>query len=437
MKKRISESVGDSQAKNIWMGTFHSVFARILRSEAPLLGYPTNFTIYDTYDSERLVSNIIKELNLNKDHYKAKQIRNRISSLKNNFITVENYFNNSEMLEVDKMSKRSEFGIIYKRYVERCFRSSVMDFDDLLLKTNELLNKFPEVLSKYQDKFRYILVDEYQDTNYSQYLIIKALSDRYQNLCVVGDDSQSIYSFRGANIDNILNFKKHYPDCKTYKLEQNYRSTKNIVQCANSLIQNNQFKLDKTIWTQNSDGEKIIINKSISDSDEGRYIASNIFERKNNEFLSNSSFAVLYRTNAQSRAVEDALRKINIEYQVFGGLSFYQRKEIKDILAYLRLIENLNDEESLRRIINFPPRGIGQTTLDKLTLISEKQNISLFDSISNLNDPKVKINKGTIEKLENFRNQILSFKVLLLLFLKGFCFVIAQMTFLNLNFFLA
>ena len=411
MKKRISESVGDSQARNIWMGTFHSVFARILRSEAPLLGYPSNFTIYDTYDSERLVSNIIKELNLNKDHYKAKQIRNRISSLKNNFITVENYFNNPEMIEVDKMSKRSEFGIIYKRYVERCFRSSVMDFDDLLLKTNELLNKFPEVLSKYQDKFRYILVDEYQDTNYSQYLIIKALSDRHQNLCVVGDDSQSIYSFRGANIDNILNFKKHYPDCKTYKLEQNYRSSNNIVQCANSLIQNNQFKLDKTIWTQNSDGEKITINKSISDSDEGRYVASNIFERKNNEFLSNSSFAVLYRTNAQSRAVEDALRKINIEYQVFGGLSFYQRKEIKDILAYLRLIENLNDEESLRRIINFPSRGIGQTTLDKLTLISERQNISLFDSISNLNDPSVKINKGTIEKLENFRNQILSFKV--------------------------
>lgn len=411
MKKRISESVGDSQARNIWMGTFHSVFARILRSEAPLLGYPTNFTIYDTYDSERLVSNIIKELNLNKDHYKAKQIRNRISSLKNNFITVENYFNNPEMIEVDKMSKRSEFGIIYKRYVERCFRSSVMDFDDLLLKTNELLNKFPEVLSKYQDKFRYILVDEYQDTNYSQYLIIKALSDRHQNLCVVGDDSQSIYSFRGANIDNILNFKKHYPDCKTYKLEQNYRSSNNIVQCANSLIQNNQFKLDKTIWTQNSDGEKITINKSISDSDEGRYVASNIFERKNNEFFSNSSFAVLYRTNAQSRAVEDALRKINIEYQVFGGLSFYQRKEIKDILAYLRLIENLNDEESLRRIINFPSRGIGQTTLDKLTLVSERQNISLFDSISNLNDPSVKINKGTIEKLENFRNQILSFKV--------------------------
>ena len=411
MKKRISESVGDSQARNIWMGTFHSVFARILRSEAPLLGYPTNFTIYDSYDSERLVSNIIKELNLNKDHYKTKQIRNRISSLKNNFITVENYFNNPEMIEVDKMSKRSEFGNIYKRYVERCFRSSVMDFDDLLLKTNELLNKFPEVLSKYQDKFRYILVDEYQDTNYSQYLIIKALSDRHQNLCVVGDDSQSIYSFRGANIDNILNFKKYYPDCKIYKLEQNYRSSNNIVQCANSLIQNNQFKLDKTIWTQNNDGEKIIINKSLSDSDEGRYVASNIFERKNNELLNNSSFAVLYRTNAQSRAVEDALRKINIEYQVFGGLSFYQRKEIKDVLAYLRLIENLNDEESLRRIINFPPRGIGQTTLDKLTLISEKQNISLFDSISNLNDPLVKINKGTIEKLENFMNQILSFKV--------------------------
>ena len=411
MKKRISESVGESQSRNIWMGTFHSVFARILRTEASLLGYPTNFTIYDTYDSERLVSNIIKELNLSKDNYKTKQIRNRISSLKNNFITVENYFNNTEMIEVDKISKRPDFGIIYKRYVDRCFRSSVMDFDDLLLKTNELLNKFPEVLSKYQDKFRYILVDEYQDTNYSQYLIIKALSDRYQNLCVVGDDSQSIYSFRGANIDNILNFKKHYPDCKTYKLEQNYRSSNNIVQCANSLIQKNQYKLDKTIWTENNDGDKIIINKSLSDSDEGRYVASNIFERKNNELLNNSSFAVLYRTNAQSRSIEDALRKINIEYQVFGGVSFYQRKEIKDVLAYLRLVENLNDEESLRRVINFPTRGIGQTTLDKLTLVSEKQQISLFESISNCNDPAIRINKGTLEKLENFKDQILSFKV--------------------------
>ena len=411
MKKRISQSVGDSIAKNIWMGTFHSVFARILRSEASFIGYPTSFTIYDTQDSERLVSNIIKELKLNKDNYKAKQIRNRISSLKNNFISPEKYYSVPELVEQDKISKREEFVTIYKRYNDRCFKASAMDFDDLLLKTNELLNKFPEILSKYQDKFRYIMVDEYQDTNYSQYLIIKSLSDRYENLCVVGDDSQSIYSFRGANIDNILNFKKHYPNCSTYKLEQNYRSSNNIVQCANSLIKKNQFKLDKTIWTSNEDGDKILVNKSQTDSDEGRFIASSIFQEKNNEYLDNSSFAVLYRTNAQSRSIEDALRKINIEYQVFGGLSFYQRKEIKDVLAYLRLTQNQNDEESFRRIINFPPRGIGQTTIDKLTLISEKENLSLFDSISKIRNYDIKINSSTIDKLENFQNLILSLKV--------------------------
>ena len=411
MKKRISQSVGDSIAKNIWMGTFHSVFARILRSEASFIGYPTSFTIYDTQDSERLVSNIIKELKLNKDNYKAKQIRNRISSLKNNFISPEKYYSVPELVEQDKISKREEFVTIYKRYNDRCFKASAMDFDDLLLKTNELLNKFPEILSKYQDKFRYIMVDEYQDTNYSQYLIIKSLSDRYENLCVVGDDSQSIYSFRGANIDNILNFKKHYPNCSTYKLEQNYRSSNNIVQCANSLIKKNQFKLDKTIWTSNEDGDKILVNKSQTDSDEGRFIASSIFQEKNNEYLDNSAFAVLYRTNAQSRSIEDALRKINIEYQVFGGLSFYQRKEIKDVLAYLRLTQNQNDEESFRRIINFPPRGIGQTTIDKLTLISEKENLSLFDSISKIKNYNIKINSSTIDKLENFQNLILSLKI--------------------------
>ena len=411
MKKRISQSVGDSIAKNIWMGTFHSVFARILRSEASFIGYPTSFTIYDTQDSERLVSNIIKELKLNKDNYKAKQIRNRISSLKNNFISPEKYYSVPDLVEQDKISKREEFVTIYKRYNDRCFKASAMDFDDLLLKTNELLNKFPEILSKYQDKFRYIMVDEYQDTNYSQYLIIKSLSDRYENLCVVGDDSQSIYSFRGANIDNILNFKKHYPNCSTYKLEQNYRSSNNIVQCANSLIKKNQFKLDKTIWTSNKDGDKILVNKSQTDSDEGRFIASSIFQEKNNEYLDNSSFAVLYRTNAQSRSIEDALRKINIEYQVFGGLSFYQRKEIKDVLAYLRLTQNQNDEESFRRIINFPTKGIGQTTIDKLTLISEKENLSLFDSISKIKNYDIKINSSTIDKLENFQNLILSLKV--------------------------
>ena len=411
MKKRISEITSESISRNLWMGTFHSVFARILRSEAPLIGYPTNFTIYDTYDSEKLISNIIKELKLEKDHYKAKTIRNRISSLKNNFISVESYFNNPELIEIDKSSKREQFGNIYREYVRRCFKACVMDFDDLLLKTNELLRKSPEALLKYQDKFKYILVDEYQDTNYSQYLIVKALADRHENLCVVGDDSQSIYSFRGANIDNILNFKKHYPDSKSYKLEQNYRSTKNIVQAANSLINHNILKLDKTIWTDNNTGDKILLNKSQSDSDEGRYVSSNIFELKNNYQLKNSSFAVLYRTNAQSRSIEDALRKINIDYQVFGGLSFYQRKEVKDVLAYMRVIENLNDEESLRRIINFPPRGIGQTTLDKLVIISKDNDVSLFNAISKIDRNSKVFNSRTIEKLEDFKNLILSFKI--------------------------
>jgi len=411
MKKRISEITSESISRNLWMGTFHSVFARILRSEAPLIGYPTNFTIYDTYDSEKLISNIIKELKLEKDHYKAKTIRNRISSLKNNFISVESYFNNPELIEIDKSSKREQFGNIYREYVRRCFKACVMDFDDLLLKTNELLRKSPEALLKYQDKFKYILVDEYQDTNYSQYLIVKALADRHENLCVVGDDSQSIYSFRGANIDNILNFKKHYPDSKSYKLEQNYRSTKNIVQAANSLINHNILKLDKTIWTDNNTGDKILLNKSQSDSDEGRYVSSNIFELKNNYQLKNSSFAVLYRTNAQSRSIEDALRKINIDYQVFGGLSFYQRKEVKDVLAYMRVIENLNDEESLRRIINFPPRGIGQTTLNKLVIISKDHDVSLFNAISKIDRNSKVFNSRTIEKLEDFKNLILSFKI--------------------------
>ena len=411
MKKRISEIISESISKNIWMGTFHSVFARILRSEAPIIGYPTNFTIYDTYDSEKLISNIIKELQLDKDNYKAKKIRNRISSLKNNFINVDGYYNNPELLEIDRVSKIEQFGKIYREYVKRCFKACVMDFDDLLLKTNELLNKSPQTLLKYQNKFKYILVDEYQDTNYSQYLIVKSLADRYENLCVVGDDSQSIYSFRGANIDNILNFRKHYPNSKSYKLEQNYRSTKNIVEAANSLINHNILKLDKTIWTNNDVGDKVILNKSLSDAEEGRFISSNIFEMKSNFYLKNSSFAVLYRTNAQSRSIEDALRKINIEYQVFGGLSFYQRKEVKDILAYLRLIENINDEESLRRIINFPPRGIGQTTLNKLMILSNEYDVSLFDAISKIDINSNRFSSRTIEKLENFKNLILSFKI--------------------------
>mgnify|MGYP001203145060 FL=1 len=411
MKQRISKLTNDNQAKSIWMGTFHSVFARILRSESELIGFPPNFTIYDSYDSEKLISNIIKEMNLNKDFYKAKGIKNRVSSLKNSFITPKNYFNQPELIESDKLANRIKFGEIYRNYVDRCFKSAVMDFDDLLLKTNQLLNSSPETLIKYQKIFKYILVDEYQDTNYSQYLIIKSLADRYQNLCVVGDDSQSIYSFRGANIDNILNFKKNYPECTTYKLEQNYRSSKNIVEGANSLIKKNKFKIDKNIWTLNDSGSKIILNRSQNDNDEGRFVASNIFEEKNNHQLNNGSFAVLYRTNAQSRSIEDALRKINIDYQVFGGLSFYQRKEIKDVTAYLRLVVNSNDEESFRRIVNFPPRGIGLKTLEKLLIISERENISMYDAINIIDKYPKLFNKGVIVKITDFRNLIESLKI--------------------------
>ena len=411
MKQRISKLTNDNQAKSIWMGTFHSVFARILRSESELIGFPPNFTIYDSYDSEKLISNIIKEMNLNKDFYKAKGIKNRVSSLKNSFITPKNYFNQPELIESDKLANRIQFGEIYRNYVDRCFKSAVMDFDDLLLKTNQLLNSSPETLIKYQKIFKYILVDEYQDTNYSQYLIIKSLADRYQNLCVVGDDSQSIYSFRGANIDNILNFKKNYPDCTTYKLEQNYRSSKNIVEGANSLIKKNKFKIDKNIWTLNDSGSKIILNRSQNDNDEGRFVASNIFEEKNNHQLNNGSFAVLYRTNAQSRSIEDALRKINIDYQVFGGLSFYQRKEIKDVTAYLRLVVNSNDEESFRRIVNFPPRGIGLKTLEKLLIISERENISMYDSINIIDKYPKLFNKGVMGRMTDFRNLIESLKI--------------------------
>ncbi len=411
MKQRISKLTNDNQAKSIWMGTFHSVFARILRSESELIGFPPNFTIYDSYDSEKLISNIIKEMNLNKDFYKAKGIKNRVSSLKNSFITPKNYFNQPELIESDKLANRIQFGEIYRNYVNRCFKSAVMDFDDLLLNTNQLLNSSPETLIKYQKIFKYILVDEYQDTNYSQYLIIKSLADRYQNLCVVGDDSQSIYSFRGANIDNILNFKKNYPECTTYKLEQNYRSSKNIVEGANSLIKKNKFKIDKNIWTLNDSGSKIIINRSQNDNDEGRFVASNIFEEKNNHQLNNGSFAVLYRTNAQSRSIEDALRKINIDYQVFGGLSFYQRKEIKDVTAYLRLVVNSNDEESFRRIVNFPPRGIGLKTLEKLLIISERENISMYDAIDIIDKYPKLFNRGVMGRITDFRNLIESLKI--------------------------
>ena len=411
MKERIASVVGHSEAKNLWMGTFHSVFARILRSEADKLGYPSNFTIYDTQDAVRLLSAIIKEMKLDRERYKPKQILGRISSFKNSLITVRAYFNNSDLQEADLQASRPKVGDIYKEYVDRCFRSGAMDFDDLLLKTNELLARFPEVLAKYQNRFRYIMVDEYQDTNHSQYLIVRALADRFQNICVVGDDSQSIYSFRGANINNILNFQKDYPDAKTFKLEQNYRSTKNIVQAANSVIDKNKTKLDKEVWTANDSGESIKIMRSISDGEEGRFVAQSIWENQMNHQLINSDFAILYRTNAQSRAIEDALRKKDIKYKIYGGISFYQRKEIKDLLSYLRLLINPNDEEALVRVINYPARGIGATTMDKLFIAANHYKKSIFEIIKNINRIDIKITQGTKSKLEGFLTMIQRFQV--------------------------
>ncbi|PRX54733.1 ATP-dependent helicase [Flagellimonas meridianipacifica] len=412
MKKRIATIVGNSEAKNLWMGTFHSVFAKLLRFESDKLGYPSNFTIYDTQDSQRLIASIIKEMGLDKDIYKYKQIQNRISSYKNSLITVKAYFQNPELVEADAMAKRPRLGEIYQNYVERCFKAGAMDFDDLLLRTNELLTRFPEVLMKYQERFKYILVDEYQDTNHSQYLIVKALSDRYQNICVVGDDAQSIYSFRGANISNILNFQRDYDDVAVYRLEQNYRSTKNIVNAANSIIAKNKNQLEKVVWTSNDEGNPIKIHRSVTDAEEGRYVASSIFENRMQHQLQNGEFTVLYRTNSQSRAIEDALRKRDIPYRIYGGLSFYQRKEIKDVLAYLRMVINPKDEEALKRIINFPARGIGQTTIDKLVVAANHYGRSIFEVMENLDKLQLKINTGTQRKLEDFVTMIKSFQIM-------------------------
>ncbi|MBW2937639.1 UvrD-helicase domain-containing protein [Aureisphaera sp. CAU 1614] len=412
MKKRISQIVGSSEAKNLWMGTFHSVFAKILRFEAERLGYPSNFTIYDTQDSQSVIRATIKEMQLDKDIYKYKQVYSRISSYKNSLITVKAYFANPELMEADAMAKMPRLGDIYKNYVDRCFKAGAMDFDDLLLKTNELLTRFPDVLAKYQNRFRYILVDEYQDTNHSQYLIVRALSDRFQNICVVGDDAQSIYAFRGANINNILNFQKDYEDVRVYRLEQNYRSTKNIVNAANSIIEKNKNRLDKVVWTANDEGNKIKVNRTMTDGDEGRFVASSIFETMMNHQLKYDDFAILYRTNAQSRAMEDALRKKDIPYRIYGGLSFYQRKEIKDVIAYLRLILNPKDEEALKRVINYPARGIGDTTLEKLIVAANHYNRPVFEVMQNLDKIDLKVNSGTKTKLQDFVTMIQSFQVL-------------------------
>ncbi|KAF2080817.1 ATP-dependent helicase [Flavobacterium sharifuzzamanii] len=412
MKHRISDIVGASEAKNLWMGTFHSIFARILRAESELLGYPSNFTIYDSQDSARLISSIIKEMQLDRDIYKPKQVLGRISSYKNSLITVKAYFNNPELQEADAMAKKPRLGEIYQQYVERCFKAGAMDFDDLLLKTNELLTRFPEVLAKYQNRFRYILVDEYQDTNHSQYLIVRALSDKFQNICVVGDDAQSIYAFRGANINNILNFQKDYEGVVMYRLEQNYRSTRNIVEAANTVMEHNKTKLDKVVWTANEFGPRIKVHRSLTDAEEGRFVASTIFEQKMQNQLHNGAFAILYRTNAQSRAMEDALRKRDIPYRIYGGLSFYQRKEIKDVLCYLRLVLNPKDEEALIRVINYPARGIGDTTVEKLTIAANHYKRSIWEVMVNIDKIDLKLNAGTKNKLKDFVTMIQSFQVI-------------------------
>ena len=401
MRNRIENIIGNSISKNLWMGTFHSVFSRILRFESEKINYPKNFTIYDTEDSKQLIKSIIKELNLDKDIYKTGLIRNRISTLKNNFITYQKYYENKELILQDQIAKRIEFGKIYQTYQIRCHKASAMDFDDLLIKTYELLELFPELLEKYQQKFKYILIDEYQDTNHIQYLIVKKLASKFMNICVVGDDAQSIYSFRGANIQNILNFKNDYPNYTSYKLEQNYRSSSTIVEAANSIIKNNEKQIQKTVWTDNPKGEKIIVVKTTSDNDEGRLVANTISEIQMRKQVHCHDFAILYRTNAQSRALEESLRKKNIGYKIYGGLSFYQRKEIKDLLAYFRLAINPNDEEALKRIINYPRRGIGLTTLQTLSLLANSNNSSIWEVINNL-DNNSKINKGTQKKLKDF-----------------------------------
>lgn len=409
MKERIGSLVGESNARSLWMGTFHSIFAKILRYEASSLGYPSSFTIYDTQDSRNLIKQIIKDLKLDDQVYKPADIHSKISSAKNELITPHAYYSNPSINEQNRNSRVPMVGEIYKMYAIRCYKAGVMDFDDLLLNTNILFRDFPDILAKYQQSFNYILVDEYQDTNYAQYLIIKKLAQHHHNVCVVGDDAQSIYSFRGAKIENILNFRNDYPNYKLFKLEQNYRSTQTIVNAANSIIARNQKQIQKQVWSSNSLGDKIQVFRSATDIEEGFAIANSIHEMKYSQRLKNSEFAILYRTNAQSRIFEEALRKRNIPYRVYGGLSFYQRKEIKDLLAYLRLIVNRKDDEAFKRIVNYPARGIGDTTLAKIEAYATTKNIPIFEAAHNAAMYGLDINKGTLSKLMQFTSMILDF----------------------------
>lgn len=408
MRQRISSVIGD-EAKNIWMGTFHSIFARILRAEAVHLGYPANFTIYDTDDSKSVVRAILKELQLDDKLYNPNFVYNRISAAKNNLVSAVEY-NKSEQIQADDHSQgRKMLGQIYLTYTQRCFKSGAMDFDDLLFNTNVLFKNFPEILHKYQHKFKYLMVDEYQDTNFSQYLIVKKLAAINENICVVGDDAQSIYAFRGANIQNILNFEKDYPDLKVYKLEQNYRSTQTIVNAANSIIEKNKDQLQKHVFSEKEVGEKIRVKRAFSDNEEGKIVAEDIAEQHALKGLQYKDFAILYRTNAQSRAMEEALRKQNVPYKIYGGTSFYQRKEIKDLVAYFRVTFNPNDEEAVKRIINYPKRGIGDTTVERMVIAADQHQTTLWQVIC---EPAKYLDGRSSAAVGVFATMIQSFQVL-------------------------
>jgi DNA helicase-2/ATP-dependent DNA helicase PcrA len=411
MKERIERILGTNEARNLYIGTFHSVFARILRAEAPKLGYPHHFTIYDTDDAKSVVKTVVNELNLDDKHYKPNIVYNRISQAKNGLITPAEYVTDYYIQQEDIRSNRPAIAQIYEAYAKRCFKNGAMDFDDLLLKFYELLKNFPESLHKYQHKFKYILIDEFQDTNPAQYEIIKLLGAVYENVCVVGDDAQSIYSFRGATIENILQFQKDYEDVKVVKLEQNYRSTQSIITAANEVIKRNKGQIPKNLWTENIEGEKIRLVRTMTDNDEGKFVADTIQEQKLRNHFNNRDFAILYRTNSQSRAFEESLRRMAIPYTIYGGISFYQRKEIKDFISYLRVIVNPNDEESLKRIINFPARGIGKTSLDKAVLMANEKNVSMWDVLCNASSMGYKA--GTLEAIEQFVQMIKSFSSML------------------------
>lgn len=410
MKERIAAVVGNSIARHLWMGTFHSIFARILRTEAEIIGYPKTFTIYDTSDSKSLIRSIIKDMQLSDKEYKPNTVRSRISAAKNNLITASNYAASPGTMEYDRSIRMPKIADIYKEYSRRCKVSGAMDFDDLLLNTNLLLHQHPEILKKYQEKFRFVLVDEYQDTNFSQYLIVKKLADAHKNICVVGDDAQSIYSFRGARIENILNFKNDYPGFKTYKLEQNYRSTQNIVNAANSIIKQNKRQLQKDVFSKNEEGNRIQILQALTDNEEGIIVVSELNNHRLTQHDQFSDYAILYRTNAQSRIFEEQLRKQNLPYKIYGGLSFYERKEIKDLLSYLRITVNSNDNEALKRIINYPARGIGQTTLNKLEQMANSQGVSIWDVACQPNLYPTGLNKGTLTKISSFTSLIENFR---------------------------